>query len=474
MDRGWHYRLLSAAGTIFFTTIAIFVANLQPVQNVFSLLPYFGTIAPQVLDSRDLSLAIVTAVVVMFGAMWPLFKPHSQRMLDTILLAQKRIFIGMITLAALGYFNYTYRLPRSMLILATVLLFAVLPVWFVMLRQRVTNRPEQAVIVGDDIEQISQIATDTSIPLAGYLCPPSTLMNARPDDKTNPPVYPNGGEPVSDLDRLGGLSKLEDVFAEYQVDTVICAFGAADRGEFFSILDTCHQNGVTTKTQSAYANDVLTSEKSDNGIVDIDIAPWDPQDYIFKRLFDIAVSGTALLVLSPVILLIILALKIEGKGPVFFSQERTYLFGETFTIRKFRTLVPTDGGEVGTEIEDNRRTTLGQILRTTHLDEIPQLWSILVGDMSVVGPRPAQTELEDQFQAEAIEWRKRWFVKPGLTGLAQINNATSSEPAEKIQYDLEYIRNQSLTLDLKILLRQFWMVITDTIGLLQGNESAKK
>ena len=103
------------------------------------------------------------------------------------------------------------------------------------------------------------------------------------------------------------------------------------------------------------------------------------------------------------------------------------------------------------------------MLRRTHLDEIPQLWSILVGEMSVVGPRAAWTEEEETvLEREAEAWRKRWFVKPGLTGLAQINDAKSTDPEAKLRYDLRYIREQSFWFDLKIVVRQVWKVLVDS------------
>ncbi|MFC7041700.1 sugar transferase [Halonotius sp. GCM10025705] len=127
---------------------------------------------------------------------------------------------------------------------------------------------------------------------------------------------------------------------------------------------------------------------------------------------------------------------------------------------KFRTLKPVDE-TVDLDIDGARRTPLGDFLRMTHLDEIPQLWSILVGDMSVVGPRPAITELEPDYQEQLSEWRRRWFVKPGLTGLAQINDATGTEPAEKLRYDIKYIRKQSFIFDIQIVFRQIWKVLQD-------------
>jgi lipopolysaccharide/colanic/teichoic acid biosynthesis glycosyltransferase len=121
-------------------------------------------------------------------------------------------------------------------------------------------------------------------------------------------------------------------------------------------------------------------------------------------------------------------------------------------------------GESTTPVEDtqnDRITRVGSILRQTHLDEIPQLWSILRGDMSVVGPRAVWTEEEHIIEDEAQMWRKRWFVKPGLTGLAQINDASSVNPKMKLDYDLNYVRDQSFVCDIKIVTRQFWKIILE-------------
>lgn len=118
----------------------------------------------------------------------------------------------------------------------------------------------------------------------------------------------------------------------------------------------------------------------------------------------------------------------------------------------------------------NRITCVGRMLRQSHIDEIPQLWSILRGDMSVVGPRAVWTAEEAYLLEETRAWRKRWFVKPGLTGLAQVNNASSTDPKTKLRYDLEYIRRQSFWLDVKIVIRQVWIAMVDVVTLLRGGD----
>jgi lipopolysaccharide/colanic/teichoic acid biosynthesis glycosyltransferase len=254
------------------------------------------------------------------------------------------------------------------------------------------------------------------------------------------------------------------VLIEHDVEAVVLAFHQNDRKEFFGTLDRCHKNGSTVMVHHDYADNILIGKKA-GPLVDVDIEPWDIQDYMLKRGFDVLFATAALLALIPLFIVIAVAVKVDSKGPVFFKQKRTRRYGGEFTFIKFRTMVENAEDLTGVTISeedagghDPRVTRVGRILRKTHLDESPQLWSVLIGEMSIVGPRPAQAGLEDKFETETPDWGKRWFVKPGLTGLAQINDVTGHEPKKKLQYDLRYIRQQSLLFDLKIIIRQFWKV----------------
>jgi lipopolysaccharide/colanic/teichoic acid biosynthesis glycosyltransferase len=211
-----------------------------------------------------------------------------------------------------------------------------------------------------------------------------------------------------------------------------------------------------------HADHVLTDDFTGDDLLTVDLEPLDWQDYVLKRGFDMAFSGLALLVLSPVIVMIALAIKLDDGESVLYQQKRTAAFGNTFTVSKFRSMAPET--EDSSPDSEYRVTRVGGVLRTTHLDEIPQLWAILTGRMSVVGPRAVWTEEELHLEEEMGAWRKRWFIKPGLTGLAQINDATSAEAEDKLRYDLQYIRQQSFWFDLKIVVRQLWGVGGDLVG----------
>ncbi len=475
MIRGWWYRIVSATGAATVTMIAVVLANQRLLQEpATTYVPFLWRLDPIVLSGPELQLATITAVVIVVGSLIPLFKPRPWRILDVVGFTQKRILVAGMAIATLGYFNYSFRLPRPTLTLLLGILLVGMPLWFVGIRTQASESSMRAIIVGDDRSQIKRILDETDVNAVGYLCPASTYPAMFDDHPESTPkaVLADGGHRIDDIDRLGGLSKLESVFVEQDIDTAILAFRTADRGEFFGTLDLCYKHGVDAKVHREYADDVLTSSGDVETLAGVDVEPWDPQDYVFKRLFDVAFAGFGLLVLAPLVVVIAIAIKLDSRGPVFYTQARTAGFGDTFPVYKFRSMIPE--GESANPIEDDandRITRVGRILRKTHMDEIPQLWSILVGDMSVVGPRAAWTEEEAVLEQETDAWRKRWFVKPGLTGLAQINDAKSTDPERKLRYDIQYIREQSFWGDVAIVIRQLWKVWKDVVGMVLKRRS---
>jgi exopolysaccharide biosynthesis polyprenyl glycosylphosphotransferase len=466
MGSGLRYRAISAAGTATLVTVAVLVANHPLVQRVTHYVPIYALLPETTLTNDELSIALATAVVVVLAALLPLFRPQPRRVLDVLGLLTRRVLGATVALAAIGYFDYTYRLPRATLVVTAGLLLATLPPFFLAIRRRPSTDDERVVLVGDDPDAMAEIHDATDFPVLGYVSSPSTLTDDA--DRIADGGVTAGRAPVADLDCLGGLSRLDEVLVEHDVETVALAFSRPDRAEFFGSLATCYDHGVTAKIHGKHANSVLTRDVSEAEVVDIDLEPWDPQDYVLKRLFDVAFAATGLVVLSPVMLVVAAAIRLDSPGPVLYSQQRTAEFGDTFTVYKFRSMVPEAESETGATISseddgevDPRVTRVGRVLRRTHLDEIPQLWTVLVGDMSVVGPRPERPELDADIERGVGGWPARWFVKPGLTGLAQVNGVTGSEPERKLRYDVEYIRQQSFRVDLELVGRQFWTVAVD-------------
>ena len=173
----------------------------------------------------------------------------------------------------------------------------------------------------------------------------------------------------------------------------------------------------------------------------------------YKRVFDVIVSSVALVILSPLFALIALCIKCYDRGPVFYFQDRLTMDGKVFRICKFRSMV-TDSEKNGARLAargDDRITPIGRVLRNIHFDELPQLYNILKGDMSLVGPRPERPEIAAQYQEEIPEFSYRLKVKAGLTGYAQVYGKYNTTPYDKLKLDLTYIENYSFFLDLQLI-----------------------
>ena len=174
-----------------------------------------------------------------------------------------------------------------------------------------------------------------------------------------------------------------------------------------------------------------------------------------KRVFDIVMAASLLIILSPIMFVIAIAVKLDSKGEVFFRQERVTQYGKIFRIYKFRTMVVDAeklcGARLASE-HDPRITKVGKFLRACRMDELPQLINILKGEMSIVGPRPERPELAEEIEKEMPEFALRLKVKAGLTGYAQFYGKYNTTPYDKLKLDLTYIRNYSFILDLKLML----------------------
>lgn len=185
-------------------------------------------------------------------------------------------------------------------------------------------------------------------------------------------------------------------------------------------------------------------------------SPIDPLGAFWKRVFDIAGSFCALLILLPLMLVIAILVKLTSRGPIFYGQVRMGLDGSTFRMWKFRSMradAEKETGAVWAKKGDDRRTPVGAFLRATSIDELPQFWNVLTGEMSLVGPRPERPEFVHQFRGKIPAYMLRHKVKAGITGWAQVNGWRGDTSLEKrIECDLYYIRNWSLLLDLRILL----------------------
>lgn len=182
----------------------------------------------------------------------------------------------------------------------------------------------------------------------------------------------------------------------------------------------------------------------------------------FKRIFDIAGSLIGIMIAVPIIAVFAVLIRIETPGNVLYRQSRLGKNGKEFTLYKLRSMVndAEAGGAQWADKDDMRVTRTGKLIRLTRIDELPQLFNVLAGDMSIVGPRPERPMFVKQFIETTPGFEKRMLVKPGLTGWAQVNGGYDLTPEKKLDYDLYYIKHQGLLLDLQILFKTVKVILT--------------
>jgi Undecaprenyl-phosphate glucose phosphotransferase len=269
---------------------------------------------------------------------------------------------------------------------------------------------------------------------------------------------------VTDLDVLGTTDDLPELIARYQVTHVFIALPMNRYNEARRVYGILSQTFVDVRLVADVPNLVsltLTTTNLDGlPLVGLRESPHFGLNVVVKRVMDIALSLTALIVLSPLLALIAVLVKLTSPGPIFYRQPRCGLNGQTFSMIKFRSMrvdAEVKTGAVWAVKDDPRRTAFGTFLRKTSLDELPQIINVLMGDMSLVGPRPERPQFVDEFRKTIPSYNSRHCVKSGITGWAQVNGWRGNTSLRKrIQYDLYYITHWTPWLDVRIMWLTLW------------------
>lgn len=276
-------------------------------------------------------------------------------------------------------------------------------------------------------------------------------------------IKTNGSDNIINtiMPELGSMKDIHLVIQDYDIEEIIIAIETTEHQKLQDILNELEGYQIIIKTIPDMYDILSGKVKTSNlfgtplMIVKTDIMPnWQKRS---KRLMDIFLSVLGLILLTPAFLIIPFLIKKSSKGSVFFSQERIGVHGKPFYIHKFRTMY-TDAEKGVPQLSsetDPRITTIGRFLRKTRLDEIPQFYNVLKGDMSVVGPRPERQFFIDQIIKEAPHYKHLHKVKPGITSWGQVKYGYAEnvpQMVQRLKYDILYIKNQSLTLDIKILI----------------------
>ncbi|MBK8339995.1 MAG: sugar transferase [Flavobacteriales bacterium] len=276
-------------------------------------------------------------------------------------------------------------------------------------------------------------------------------------------VNVNGGDQqlaASGLPRLGKWHDLRAVIEQHAVEEAIIAVESSEHEHISRIINELEGSNLRIKIiPDMY--DILSGSVKMTSIFGAPLIEVNPQimpswQFALKRLMDIVFSGLALLVLFPIMLLIALLVRSSSKGPVFFRQERVGRYGQPFRIIKFRSMMERaeESGPQLSSTTDPRITPIGRFLRRTRMDELPQFWNVLKGDMSLVGPRPERQFFIDRITEMAPHYRHLHKVRPGITSWGQVKFGYAEnvdQMVRRLKYDILYIENMSMAVDLKIL-----------------------
>ena len=264
---------------------------------------------------------------------------------------------------------------------------------------------------------------------------------------------------------IGRIDNLLVILPQNHLDEIAITLGLNEYYKLERIVGLCEKSGVHTKFIPDYNNIIPTKPYTEDllglPVINIRHVPLSNTfNMMVKRCMDVCGSLAAIVVFSPVMLLMVLLIKLTSPGPLIFKQERVGLHNRPFQMYKFRSMEvqkERDEQKCWTVKNDPRVTGIGKFMRKTSIDELPQLFNVLKGDMSLVGPRPERPQFVEKFREEIPRYMVKHQVRPGMTGWAQINGYRGDTSIRKrIEYDLYYIENWTVGLDLKILFLTFF------------------
>ena len=348
--------------------------------------------------------------------------------------------------------------PRSILVLFGGLNFLLLVIWRVYLTGRTSGRKRNVLLIAENLETARDVLEKLFEYPLDDICIAGIVISG----------FEGQGDTISGVPILGGVNRIEVFIEKYQADELMFASEKSWKEKLFESLTQVQieKDLLITVVPSVY--EIAIGRLKHVNIHDIPLlelrkSPNEPFQRVLKRSFDIAFSLLVLLGSLPLMLVISFVIKLFSPGPVVYSQERVGRGNRTFKLYKFRTMITDaekDSGPVMSQVNDPRVTGIGRFLRRFRMDEIPQFFNVIKGNMSLVGPRPERPVFVRKFGLETPEYNERHKVKPGITGIAQIRAHYETGAETKLMYDLSYIFNYSFSLDLLIILETIKVILT--------------
>ena len=440
----WYLADLLAAEGAFFTAIYLRYGELYPIPPYFSgfSYPFYS------------ALLVLLYLPVLWG-----FRVGRER-LPTVSGLFKSVFVLAVLVNVLPFYFKGYAFSRYVFLILCGLSFLYGLLWrFVV--QLVLDRPwcarliRERVILAAGAGRLRELAASLESGSAGRF---EIVALAADGHEQSSEETRLEARPVVPFDKTAELA------SDYGVDVVFLDPEGINPARWLSLAETLAGRGIGMRLLSGLEFNpplvVGSGPISAAETVEFVAGPITGFQALVKRALDIAVSLAVLVLASPLMLLIVLAIRLKSRGPVIYAQERVGRHGLTFEIYKFRTMIhgaERETGPVWSRGDDRRIVPgIGHFLRRTGLDELPQFWNVLTGKMSLVGPRPERAYFFDTYPEL---YRGRLAVRPGLTGLAQVSCRQTTSVTQKVRHDLYYIRNYSLALDIEILWQTSVMLV---------------
>lgn len=393
---------------------------------LFNLRPYLN------------AMPFITMAALIYFDMFGMTKFYRVTVNETLSSLLRLVGLLSITTVSITYFLQGFSFPRTVLLGSAFIMFIYLSIWRVVLvkvRQKLM-RESSAMLIGNEEEMKSigqKIAADKAHKIAIRYA-----IDFRDADLA-----------FRKLDDVGEVILCSDVPDDFKIKMIK---ECIERKKVVYAIPQLYEI-VLSKTRTVQFEDMPAFI--------IDRLGLTPEQRFFKRVFDIGLAVIGIVLSSPIMLVSAILIKLTSPGPVIYSQERMTMNNRVFRIYKFRTMVNDAEKKTGPVISsqhDPRVTPVGSVLRKLKIDELPQLFNILKGDMSFVGPRPERPVFANKFSAEIPSYKYRTLVKAGLTGYAQVYGKYDTSAEDKLRYDLLYIRSYSLLLDIKLLLNTVFAV----------------
>lgn len=409
-------------GLIHVAYILAFLVRYNWTLPAFNLEPYIA------------SAPFITVAALIYFDIFGLLKFYRKSLQETAVTLLKSIFLLSITTVTITYYLRGFSFPRLILIIAPVFQFILLFIWKgIMLSVRKRLSADMRLMVIGERSELRSVIEKVD----------HTLKRAK--------LHIHCVIPSDEIGKV--FKRLKDV------DEVFISDNVSDEDKMKVITECLAQKKVVYIVPRLFEISLSSArivQFEDMPAFMVDRLGLTVEQRFFKRLFDIVLSLLGIIVTSPLMIFVAILIRSTSKGPAIYKQTRITVGNREFRMLKFRTMyvnAEDNTGPVLSSDDDPRITKVGRVLRNLRLDELPQLFNVLRGDMSFVGPRPERPFFVEQYSRDIPEYTHRYLVKAGMTGYAQIHGKYDTSAVDKLKYDLLYIRDYSLMLDIKLILQ---------------------